>query len=373
MDKLLFHNSRRGSSKTCCLFAIVFACLNNIIACTLISFASTPIDTSVDSESLESKRANAQILFKEQKFGLAEKQFRAILAAIPSSDIKSKVDLLNFLGATLHAQNKDEEAVESFKKALTMLPTEIQKEDLRRAKILTNLALSYSALKQSNDAMKCFDEAFELFHFAQNSPKELAVLLNAHGKLKMDAGDLKAAECLFAESILLREKANGKISPELISPLTNLASVLNSEGKFSQAEIVAKRAVTICEKQNWYDSELLLPLLHNLGETQYRANNFDEAVLTMVRAKLLAERKFGANSEEALTALLKLSDFAECAQQFFLAENSLTRAVDISRILYGPQDKQTVATTLCLADLFELHGKSKDAERLRLLCRLSQK
>ncbi len=314
----------------------------------------------------------AQNVLKLHQYADAEQLFKRALASTPPTDSKTVIDLLNYIGAALHAQKKEKEAINYFSKALATLPKKMAAGDLRKAKILSNLSLAYSAQGDSTKAMECSEEALSIFYMEKAAPLDLAVLLNSYGRLKMDAGDLEKAESLFAESVSVREKIKGKNSVELVSALVNLSGVYLETRKMAQAEETCRRAIVICQQQDGDDSEMLYPLLCNLGGVHVEQHRYKEAISTYKRAREIAEKYFGTTSEESLATHFALSEFYEKDGQDRLSEQSLTRALEICRILYGHKDKKTIETTLALAHLFQLHGYSAEAERLRLLCRLTQ-
>lgn len=323
------------------------------------------------------QNANMQVLeaqkfLQNHQYAEAEQLFKSALKNTSLSDSKSTIDLLNYIGATLHAQKKEKEASDFFSRALAALPEATDAGDLRKAKILSNLSLVHSAQGNSGKAMECCEEALSVFRAKNAAPLDLAVLLNSLGRMKMDAGDAEKAQSLFTESIVLREKLKGSNSIELVSPLINLSGAFLAQGKADRAEGACRRALAICQQKDGADSRKLFPLLSNLAAVQVEQHRYTEAVSTSNRAREVAEKYFGRNSAETLAAYFSLSELYEKEGQINLSEQSLTRAVEICRFLYGHADKKTLEATLALSHLFELHGNSAEAERLRLLCRLTQ-
>jgi tetratricopeptide (TPR) repeat protein len=140
-----------------------------------------------------------------------------------------------------------------------------------------------------------------------------------------------------------------------------------------EAQTYCQRAILICEKSDGQNSAMLFPVLCNLGRLQSDKKQYKAAIASFIRANKIASIHYGKNSEENLLTCFALSEFFEKDGQHEMAEKSLSQAVDISRIVRGSKDSQTIEATLALAHLYEIHGKDKEAERLRILCRLSQK
>ncbi len=323
------------------------------------------------------QNANMQVLegqkfLQQHQYAEAEQSFKSALKNTSVSDSKSIIDLLNYIGATLHAQKKEKEASDFFSRALAALPEKTDAGDVRKAKILSNLSLVHSSQGNSGKAIECCEEALSVFRAKNATPLDFAVLLNSLGRMKLDAGDAERARSLFTESISVREKIKGIKSVELVSPLINLSGAFLAQRKVDQAEEACRRASAICQQKDGEDSRKLFPLLSNLAAVQVEQHRYTEAISTFNRAREVAEKCFGRNSKETLTAYFALSEFYERDGQIELSEQSLTRAIEICRFLYGHADKKTLEATLALSHLFELHGNSAEAERLRLLCRLTQ-
>ncbi len=352
-------------------FFAVSVCWGFLLACDT-GLASTETDQR-SAEKVSPQLIEAQNFLSKHQYAEAEKSFKEALASTPPSDSKNVIDLLNYIGATLHAQRKEKEAIDYFSKALAALPQKITAGDLRKAKILSNLSLVLSAQGNTAKAMECAEEALSTFHAQKASPLDLAVLLNSYGRQKMEAGDLKRAESLFAEAVAVREKITGSNSIELVSPLVNLSGAYLEQRNLAQAERTCRRAIAICQQQNSAANKMLFPLLLNLAGLHVEQHQYKEAIITYKRAEEIAERYFGKNSEESLATYYALSESYEKDGQTKLSERSLTRALEICRLLYGQKDKETIDTTLALAHLFHMHGNSAEAERLRLLCRLTQR
>lgn len=304
---------------------------------------------------VSSKIQEAQKHLAAHQYSDAERAFKQALAITPATDNKTSIDLLNYIGATLHAQKKECEAIAFFNMALAALPKKLPKGDIRKGKILSNLSLAYSAQGQTSKAVECSEKALSLFHAQRAGTSDLGVLLNSYGRLKMDAGDYKGAEDLFAESVSVREMSAGKDSITLVSPLVNLSGAYLQERKLTEAESTCRRAIIICQKKDGNESEMLFPLLSNLGNVRVEQNRCKEAISTYDRALEIAEKCFGRNSEEALMICCALSESYEKDGQAKQAEEFLSRAVKISSVLHGRKSNEAVEATQALAQLFRKH------------------
>lgn len=337
------------------------------------SFAIPSVSLLNASVKPKSDFESAVSLLKQLQFDKAEAAFKQLLLQVEPRDTKLAADVLNYIGVALRAQKKESEAERYFLLALEKLPPASSKEKIMRAKVLSNLASSYLAQGKTAPAMTAYNEGIQFFRSGGGSAKELAVLLNSFGRLKLETDDLNGAEQLFKESISMREKAGGETGKDLIAPLINLSGLYLQQKKYHQAEQVCQRTVHICQQHDMTNNAMFFPVVSNLAEAQLEIKNSTSAAANYKQALAIADREFGRNSEESLTTLLNLSEAAEASGQREIARGTLRRAVDICRILFGPQDNRTLQATEALADLEQGYGNLAEARRLRFLSRLSRR
>lgn len=330
---------------------------------TLSAKKQDPVDTEVQK---------AIAFLEKRQFDKAELAFKRLLKTHNRCNDNTAADIYNFIGVALHAQKKENQAAEYFRKSLSLIPAVDLSHKRMRAKVFANLSGVYAAEGQYKRAEDSYLEAIKLFKECKSSAKELAVVLASYGRMKIELKDFKAAEPLIRESINLREKTAGATSMELISPLVNLSNVLLEEGLYKEALAICKRAVTICEKNDGLESKMLFPLLMNLATIQIECNDAKSATESYQRALLIAEKTYSPNGDEALSSLLSITEAAQRSNQKELALKSLRRALEICRKSFGHNDERTLQATEALADLEQLNGNPAEAQRLRLLSRLSK-
>ncbi|MBA3857484.1 MAG: hypothetical protein C0507_11305 [Cyanobacteria bacterium PR.3.49] len=351
---------------------LILAVLFQMI-CTAESFAIPSVSLLNATVKPKNDFESAVGLLKQRQFGKAEIAFKQLLPQLDGRDNKKVADILNYIGVALRAQKKENEAARYFRLALAKLPADSSKEKIMRAKVLSNLSSTYLSQKKIALATETCSEAVTLFRLAGGSPKDLAVLLNTYGRLKMENHDFKEAESLFNESLKLRQKASGDTSIEVLAPLINLSALYLQQKRFSQAEQVCQRALDICQQHEMSNNALFFSALSNLAEAQLETEQFRSAAATYKHALKISDKQFGAYSQESLAILLNLSEAAEGSGQREIARETLRRAVDLCRIVFGSQDNRTLQATEALADLEQGYGNLSEARRLRFLSRLSRK
>ena len=350
------------------ILAVLFQmnCAAKTFAIPSVSLINASVKPKTDFES-------AVGLLNQGQFGKAEAAFKKLLNHLDRKDNKIVADVLNYIGVALRAQKKESEAERYFLMALEKLPAASNKEKVMRAKVLSNLSSTYLAQNKTVLATKACSEAIMLFRMCGGPEKDLAVLLNTSGRLKMAINDFQGAESLLNESISIRQRANGDTSIELIAPLINLSALYLQQKKYAQAEQVCQRTLNIYRQRKISNCTLLFSTLSNLGEAQLETKQFIAAAANYKQALEVSDKQFGANSEESLVILFNLSEAAEAGGQREIAQETLRRAVNVCRTLYGPQDDRTLKATEALADLEQGYGNVSEARRLRFLSRLSRK
>jgi tetratricopeptide (TPR) repeat protein len=228
------------------------------------SFASSsaPALTIPADESEELIKLGAAAL-SAQRYAEAEQNFRLAIDSSLELQVDSArlADLFNFLGVTLHCQRKHNQAIEAYKRALTGLPEGLTANT--RGKILSNLALSYSALGLRKEALQACRSALDHFRVGKVDAFNHSVLLNAYGQLLIDEKNWDAAKSVLTKSLRLRASVQGD-GFELAVPLFMLASVYQGAGRYDLAEAVLLRRSHLLDGQ-WLVTPAGLACSHASG------------------------------------------------------------------------------------------------------------
>jgi uncharacterized protein HemY len=215
-----------GSSKV-----ILCLMLFSFIAC----WPPTAMSVTVHGDESEELMTLASTALSEHRYGDAEQSFRLAIDNSPElqSDSARLAELLNFLGVTLYCQQKHSEAIEAYRRALSGLPEGLTINT--RGKILSNLALAYSALGLRTEALQACRSALDHFRLGKVDPLSQSVLLNAYGQLLIDEKNWDAAKSVLTKSLRLRTSISGD-NRELAVPLLKLATVYQATGRDDLAE-----------------------------------------------------------------------------------------------------------------------------------------
>ena len=203
----------------------------------------------VFDRKFEDRLEQAKELLFERRYSAAEQGFREIIddPAGFQLSLSRLADLHNYLGVTLHCQQRDAEAIESYKRALFLHPKVVA--PAMRAKVYSNLALSLSALGMREEALKSCRLALDHFRHSDVDALTYSVFLNAYGQLLIEDKDWAGAEAIFCRSLLLRARVLGE-SADLALPLLKLAEIYEAVGKDDLAEIALRRRRRLLEGES---------------------------------------------------------------------------------------------------------------------------
>jgi hypothetical protein len=97
------------------------------------------------------------------------------------------------------------------------------------------------------------------------------------GGLRLEMGDVRAADTLFGAALANYERSLPPDNPYRIAPLLGRGEVLIRQGRAGQAEAVMRRAVAIAEKALPPDHWLLAQAESNLGGCLVARGRLEEA------------------------------------------------------------------------------------------------
>ncbi|MBP9090728.1 tetratricopeptide repeat protein [bacterium] len=249
------------------LFALVGVCLP---ASSSSSSSSLGPALTIPADENEELIKLAAAALSAHRYAEAEQNFRLAIENSPQLQVDSArlADLFNFLGVTLYCQQKHTEAIAAYKRALSGLPEGLTVDT--RGKILSNLALSYSALGMRREALQACRSALDHFRLGKVDALSHSVLLNAYGQLLIDEKNWEAAKSVLTKSLRLRASVHGD-SYELEVPLLKLASAYQGAGRYDLAESVLQRRSHLLEGQ-WLLAPAGLACSHAQRELQLSGN-----------------------------------------------------------------------------------------------------
>jgi tetratricopeptide (TPR) repeat protein len=216
-----------------------------------------------------------------------------------------------------------------------------------------------------SQAIKSFQRAVNLQE-SLGRELDLSYSLNNLATLYESQGRYSEAEPLFVRSLEIYECQLGIDHPDVATSLNNLAGLYESQGRYSEAEPLYLRALEIRERQFGADHSNVANSLNNLAELYRNRGRYSEAEPFYLRALEICERQLGEEHPNFATSLNNLAGLYESQGRYDEAEAFHMQALDILERQLGT-DHPDVATSLNnLAYLYQSQGRYSEAEPLYL-------
>lgn len=270
---------------------------------TLLAFCCSARAEECAQDELEFGR----FLLMQSKYAEAENVLKKTLARMPGVEPDSVADIENSLGVALLRQSKFSEAEPCFRSALAKV-----NQDVRRAKILSNLAICLDKSDQVDAALETCEESIRLSRSL--SGVEQSVLYNSFGNLLRKQDRLSDAQNALGKAVDLREKAQEPIET-LLPPLVSLAETEMELGELGECEIVCKKIIQYLEHSSSTNKEILFAVLNNLASVEALNSEYAESAASYKKAQKLAEEIYGPDSSQATTCSHALSEVLDMQQK----------------------------------------------------------
>jgi protein arginine N-methyltransferase 7 len=214
-------------------------------------------------------------------------------------------EALNNLGVVFHEQGRFDEAVLSYRQALSIKPDYVEAID--------NLGLALRAQGEINGAIDCHRKAVSI------RPDFAGALYNL--------GTALQAQCRFDEAVASYRQALS-IKPDYVDALNNLGVVLHEQGRFDEAVASYRQALSI--KPNYFEA------LNNLGGVLQEQRKFDDA-LYCFRKALEAVPGLAITHTNIALVLDKQNKLADalihCRKALDIAPDQVAANVELNKML----------------------------------------
>jgi Flp pilus assembly protein TadD len=260
----------------------------------------------------------AGTLFRQGKFGQAEKVCRQVIAARPSN-----ADAQNILGVTLNALGNGKEAIETLRRAVKLAP--------HAASIHANLG---EVLRQNGEP----DQAAEALERSIELDSNNAQAFNNLGIIQYERKQFKQAVDYYRRALAIR--------PEMAEAHNNLGNALRLTGDTDGAMHAYQEALTHRERYP--------EAYNNLGTLLQQSGQLDEAEHALRKATAQSPRY-----EEAHNNLAAL----------YFAQKKETEALRIlgDALKFAPKNPQTLLLTARIQTKRNNHAAAEQAVRLALV------
>ncbi|OBT40517.1 hypothetical protein VE00_08999 [Pseudogymnoascus sp. WSF 3629] len=177
-------------------------------------------------------------------------------------------------------------------------------------------------------------------------------------------GEAIRAEPILQEAIVVRERELGVNHPDTLTSVSNLASVLQSQGRFEEAESMNRRALEGMERELGVNHLDTLASISNLASVLLSQGRYEEAASMNRRALEGRERELGVNHPHTLTSINNLASVLLRQGRYEEAESMNRRALEGRERELGVNHPHTLTSISNLALVLQRQGRYEEAESM---------
>ncbi len=209
------------------------------------------------------------------------------------------------LGALELSRGQYNTARSHFTRALTLMEKAHGADSLKRAAVLSRLAVSYARQGEYDEAKELTEQALRIHQkvLGRDHP-EVAKLLNNLGILSRRLGEFQSAGKYLRRALKITQAAFGTDHPSVAAAHQNLGNLLSSAGQFAEARTELEQALAITRKTYGPEHSEVGKLLSNLALVVDSLGDHQGAMKLQQQAVVVLEKSLGPQHPElAITRL----------------------------------------------------------------------
>jgi len=236
--------------------------------------------------------------------------------------------------------------------------------DSRLAMSLENLGMFYCSRDRYTEADSALQRAYQVGQKSEGLQPSLLrrIRSNLASVLQTEGKDLEA-EKLYLD-VVEEAKKSGKEDSGLADSLEELGGFYERRREFDDAEPFFKKALAIKRAIFPADDLNLTEPLAKLASLYQHAGKLSQAETYMLQKLDIEEKAFGSESADFAQRLLFLQDLYLQEGKYPEAEANLKRLIAIHAKLEGPQSPEVAGDIAGLADIAERQMNYAEAEQL---------
>lgn len=215
------------------------------------------------------------------------------------------------------------------------------------------------------DAESAAREALALAEtlFGPHDPRMVAPLNNL-ATIYQTQGKYSAAAPLFNRCLAIVEKAAGPKHKDVGTVLNSIAELHRAQGLFAEAEPLYKRSIAIYEERGGAEHTEMATVLNNLGLVYQAQGRYPDAEPLFKRSFAMYEKVLGKEHPAIATVLNNLAEFYRFQGRSSEAEPYYKRSLAIYEKALGADRAEVARTLNNLSLLYLAEGRYADAEPL---------
>ncbi|KFY67480.1 hypothetical protein V496_01551 [Pseudogymnoascus sp. VKM F-4515 (FW-2607)] len=175
-------------------------------------------------------------------------------------------------------------------------------------------------------------------------------------------GEAIRAEPILKEAVVVRERELGVNHPDTLTSVSNLASVLQSQGRYEEAESMNRRALEGSERELGINHPGTLTSVSNLASVLQSQGRYEEAEPINRRALEGYARELGVNHPKTLSIISNLASVLQSQGRYDEAESMNRRALEGRERELRVNHPDTLTSVSNLASVLQSQGRYEEAE-----------
>lgn len=239
-----------------------------------------------------------------------------------TGDKAREADALNLYGVSLYFSGKYKEALNFYKKSLSLSDT-LQLLPLN-AKVMNNIGAVYFALAIYPEALNWYLQALRVREKI-NIPVDIAASYNNMGNVYQMTGKLDESRAYYNKSLAIKETIQD--SAGIIQTLNNIANIYKTEAKYDSSKLIYEKVIFLASK---IKNDLFLGTGYlNLSAIYSNREQYQKAIELLMKAVEL--QTITGDTQSKAISLLNLGE-----NYFYLgnkseSRNFLNQAVNLSK------------------------------------------
>ena len=233
-----------------------------------------------------------------------------------------------------------------------------------RAEMMFAMGRAYFGLGDLDRSARMLETATTLLRTRGRESAELATTLNFLAQVRRHQRRAPAAESLYREVLLQRQRLLPAGDPAIILTLSGLGSALQAQGKHAEAERTLGDALVIERARRPNDPQTIAQLARNLAHSLRDQARFSEAEVLYREALTLHEQVFGREHPETANSMVNLGNVLRNLQRDEEAKRLLRSGVAIKARLLGERHWDVLGDELTLAELLTSRRSFGEADSL---------
>ncbi|CAN0259689.1 unnamed protein product [Scytosiphon promiscuus] len=269
------------------------------------------------------------------------------------------------LGVCARQAGRPGEAEELYRRALEIVETKSEADDLQIAYTLHELGVCARKAGRPGEAEASFQRALEIRE-AELGPDDLQAAYTRHelGQCAREAGRLEEAEALYWRALEIKEARLGPDHVDVAWTLHGLGRCVLEAGRPGEAEELFRRALQIEEARLGPEHVDIACTLQELGRCLRKAGRPGEAEELLWRTLEIREARLGPDHKDVARTLQELGRCALAAGRPGGAEGLFRRALQIEEARLGPDHMDVAWTLYELGRCLRKAGRPGEAEAL---------